>query len=449
MVALLSLDLQRLHQRHLLLCGELCAVQLLAYLFRLLPEALGILLRTGLGPTHLCHAQLQALGLGTHFQLPLPLRLQRALEALRLLGQLLLHLLLILLQLPRLSLRELFLLLQQLSLGLEPRGLLHRLHLLLEHLLRQRPLPCQVFLRQLTQPGCLLGCHAEPRRLLRHLLHLLGLLLQDALCVVLVAQHECAVLCLDARLELAELVHLHAHREELLLHAAALAGGLGHLSLEPLQLLIQDALLVVGFLQLQSQRSQLLLHLRLLPQSLLCEPLVLVHLGIGRLLLPQGRLLRLRPPRCLLLRLLAQLLRGLLRLCTRLRLCLGLLLQPLGLFHLPPGLRRLALRTLPRRFRLLGRAPRRLRLSAQAPQHTLLLLARLLQFLFLLLHRERVRLLLRLQPPLCGVLGQLQLPRGLLLCLFTQAPRLIHLGPQPLHLLQRRLALPGGLLLCS
>lgn len=77
--------------------GELSAVQLLTYLLSLLTEALGILLRPGLGPAHLGHAQLQALSLCAHLQLPLALRLQGALETLSLLHQLLRHLLLVLL----------------------------------------------------------------------------------------------------------------------------------------------------------------------------------------------------------------------------------------------------------------------------------------------------------------------------------------------------------------
>lgn len=378
LVALLPLGLEGLHQRHLLLRGKLCAVQPLAYLLRLLPEALGVLLGSRLCPAHLSHAQPKPFGLGTHLQLPLPFRLQGPLEALCLLCQLLCHLLLVLLQPPGLLLSQILLLLQQLRLCLEPSGLLNRLHLLFEHLLCQGALLGQVLLRQLPQPCSFLGRHSQPRGLLRHLLHLLGLLLQEALRVVLVPQNERAVLCLDAGLELAQLLHLHAHREELLLHLAALAGSLRYLRLQPLQLLVQDALLVVGLLQLQPQCRQLLLHLRLLPQGLLSELLVLLHLRVGSLLLPQSRLLRLGPPSCLLLSFLAQLLGGGLGLRLGLRLLLRGLLQALCLLQLPAGLRRLALGPLPRFLRLLRRPPGCLCLAAQPLQHALLLLEGLL-----------------------------------------------------------------------
>jgi hypothetical protein len=230
-VALLTLDLQSLHQRHLLLRGELGEVQFLPDLLGLFPEALGVLLSPGLSPAHLSHAQLEALSLCAHLQLPLPLCLQCPLETLSLLLQLLCHLLLVLLQPPGLLLGELLLLLQQLCLCLEPRGLLHCLHLLLEHLLGQSSLLCQVLLRQLPEPGRLLGSHTQPGGLLSHLLHLLCLLLQEALRVVLVAQNERTILGFDACLEFAQLLHLHAHGEELLLHLAALAGCLCHLGL--------------------------------------------------------------------------------------------------------------------------------------------------------------------------------------------------------------------------
>lgn len=231
MVTLLSLDLQRLHQRHLLLCRKFSAVQLLTDLFSLLPEALGILLCAGLSPAHLSHAQLEALGLRAHLQLSLPLGFQSPLETLCLLYQLLGHLLLILLQPSGLLLGQLLLLLQQLCLSLQPRGFLHRLHLLLQHLLCQGPLLRQVLLCQLPQPRCLLGSHAQPCRFLGYLLHLLGLLLQEALCVVLVTKDEGPVFGFDASLKLAQLLHLHTDGEELLLYLATLPGCLCHLGL--------------------------------------------------------------------------------------------------------------------------------------------------------------------------------------------------------------------------